>query len=356
MKCQYCGCDIPDGSAYCNYCGSKIEDQKIYCRECGSPLTKESEVCGQCGATVKPETSELSTQKTANSDTSGVQNEQKIAAEKEHKKGKNVSKASSGKKTKTIFYAEKKKGIKIKRIFRGVLISIFTLFSLILISNLVSEFFPEIKSEIERGYHSLLNAGKENASRNSEIETDEKEEKNGFDLSKNKQVSVGNYKFSVPKYLKAAEKETDLYKAYAEKSGKYAWLQIVSKYEEQDSVSFKRLQRETWLGIRPLSYKLWFTSTGRVKFKAFDNGSIKGYIYTCSFTHDFDGTEYQGNAKCFVFPSEENNSWVFVSFMETDNTEYSYFGDFEQILNSIIVKGSFNEHKPFSTETSTVKK
>lgn len=158
-------------------------------------------------------------------------------------------------------------------------------------------------------------------------------EKDGFDEKSNSLVTVGQFCFSIPNYWNADIEEDDMYRAYAENSGKVSVLQIISSYDSDDKVTYDILKQDTENGAMADAYKTWFEQCGDIQVVSFDNGDIKGFIFSTDFTKD----GLDGKGQCLVFPSENNNSWVFVALMETNNTQYTYFRDFSKILESISV-------------------
>lgn len=108
-------------------------------------------------------------------------------------------------------------------------------------------------------------------------------------------------------------------------------LRIISIFDNEDAATFDLLKQETEDGLMAKSIASWFDECGEVQSTLFDNGNIKGFIYSTDFTTD----GHDGKAKVLVFPSEADNSWLFVSLSETNDTEYTYFDDFSKILESI---------------------
>ncbi len=111
-------------------------------------------------------------------------------------------------------------------------------------------------------------------------------------------------------------------------------LQIMLNHDDSDPVTYDILREETENGKMAKSFDSWFTSHGDVSFKPFDNGSIKGFVYQSDVVIT---AGYDGKFECLVFPSEDDNSWIFVALVETNNTEFIYFSDFEKILDAITV-------------------
>lgn len=162
--------------------------------------------------------------------------------------------------------------------------------------------------------------------------TNNKKQKNEFHESKNVKETVGSYVFSIPKYWNADITEADHYRAYAETSEKVAMLQITSHYDEDDPVTFEELEQENDSGAVAGDIETWFDSCEVIQSELYDNGVVKGYIYTCDFVQN----GYSGKAETFTFPSTSDSCWIYVTLVETDNTKYSYFDDFSKIIESIL--------------------
>ena len=54
MRCQHCGHEVPEGSAFCNHCGYRISDTKTYqiCSYCHQQMPATSVFCPHCGKAV----------------------------------------------------------------------------------------------------------------------------------------------------------------------------------------------------------------------------------------------------------------------------------------------------------------
>ena len=51
MRCQHCGHEVPEGSAFCNRCGYKMS-QQVTCSYCHEPMPSTSVFCPHCGKAV----------------------------------------------------------------------------------------------------------------------------------------------------------------------------------------------------------------------------------------------------------------------------------------------------------------
>ena len=157
----------------------------------------------------------------------------------------------------------------------------------------------------------------------------EKPQKDGFAQSST--VMVGDFSFSIPSYWRVRITEKDHYRAYAETSGKVAMLDIRSSYDENDPVTYNILVDETENGLMSNAFKSWYESCGDITIEKFNNGAVKGFIYSTYFIFQ----KLQGYSRTLCFPNIKNNNWFYFSLFESNNTKYSYTDDFAKILNSI---------------------
>lgn len=174
-------------------------------------------------------------------------------------------------------------------------------------------------------------------------------QKNGFSPTGNIRVIVGNYVFDVPSYWKSDIHENDLYRAYAETSGKVAMLEISANYDEEDPVTYDILKKETDEGLMAIAIESMFDECHLKITKLFDNGKITGFVYYFDFTHE----GLSGTGSVLYYPSESDNKWMSVCFTQTDNTEYSYDNDVEKIMKSITPKATYSENISVPTTQSS---
>lgn len=174
-------------------------------------------------------------------------------------------------------------------------------------------------------------------------------QKNGFSPTGNIRVIVGNYVFDVPSYWKSDIHENDLYRAYAETSGKVAMLEISANYDEEDPVTYDILKKETDEGLMAAAVESRFGECHVKKTDIFDNGRIKGFVYHI----DFVLNRLSGTGSVLYYPSESDNKWMSVYFTQTYNTEYSYDNDVEKIIKSITPKASYSENISVPTTHSS---
>lgn len=171
--------------------------------------------------------------------------------------------------------------------------------------------------------------------------------KSEFNETTNYEYSTAGYVFSIPNYFQVTISETDTYRGYAEavEGQRIAVLQIVS-FQDTDEVSFSALDKEEKNGSMKASMTSIFNSGDAIKSDFYENSTIKGYLYSGTFLN----SGLKGEGKCLMFPAEKTNSWIMISILETEDTEYTYMRDFEKILGSISVS---QEITPMPTPTPT---
>ena len=158
-----------------------------------------------------------------------------------------------------------------------------------------------------------------------------KPEKNGFADGKNNLVHIGAFTFEIPDYWDAVENDGNEYLAYAETGGRVAMLHIYARYDSDDPVTFDILQRETDNGKMATFVSNNVDETGPVTDKLIEVAGIKGYIYNTTFVQ----SGAPGKMTLVCLPSVSDNKWIYMTLMETDNTEYSYSEDFQEIIYSL---------------------
>ena len=83
MRCQHCGHEVPEGSAFCNHCGYRMS-QQVTCSYCHEPMPSTSVFCPHCGKAVDNAMSIASKEPTAvRQPQQPTYNEQRRAAERQ---------------------------------------------------------------------------------------------------------------------------------------------------------------------------------------------------------------------------------------------------------------------------------
>ena len=159
----------------------------------------------------------------------------------------------------------------------------------------------------------------------------DKPEKNGFADGKNNLVHIGAFTIEIPDYWDAAQNDGTEYLAYAETGGRVAMLHIEAWYDPDDPVTFDILKRETDNGKMATFVSSGVDETGPVSDKLIEISGIRGYIYNTTFVQ----SGVSGEMTMVCLPSVSDNKWIYITLMESDNTEYTYSEDFREIIHSL---------------------
>lgn len=250
--------------------------------------------------------------------------------------------------------------------YMGILLSLLLVF--LIIQNGVGMFTMNLG--LNKEYHRETDTGelseKEEVKKETKeqeksvIQTDNKEkdikqapkeriEKNGYNQATNKDITVGDYKFSVPSYWIEKEQEDNIYTAFAEEKDKVAMFQIqvtegsfgYSSLEDTEKARkelFERMMKEMGL---PFS---------NVTSEFIEQSNNRGYL----FSSDTTIKNYDSKLKMLFVNTSQSNTWALVMLVQTNNTDYSYISDYEKIIASIVFTGEQNVKKYpvyFSTNT-----
>lgn len=181
----------------------------------------------------------------------------------------------------------------------------------------------------------------EEISESEAVSAKERPQKNGFDEKTSSEVQLGNVIFSVPSYFEADITEDNHYRAYAEKGGDTAYIEIFASVDEEDPtpVSYEAFVENIESGKTKKDFEAWFDSCDGVTTIPFETESIKGFVLSTDYTKD----NYTGYCQCLSFPSVDNNAWFYVILNQTDGTDYSYTDDFRKMLHSIKMDKDYQE-------------
>ena len=181
-----------------------------------------------------------------------------------------------------------------------------------------------------------------------------KPEKNGFADGQNYLVHIGAFTIEIPNYWAASKNDGSKYTAYAAEIGKnVAVLNMWASYDDDDSVTFEILKRDTVNGNMAAIISNGFDETGPVTYEPIEITGIKGYIYNTTFVR----SGLSGKLTMVCLPSVSDNQWIYISLSETDMAEYSYTKDFQKIIHSIeeTAKAQAEFIKTLSFDPSTLK-
>lgn len=146
-------------------------------------------------------------------------------------------------------------------------------------------------------------------------------------------VVIDRCKISVPDYWKTKVSTSAKYVAYAETGEKMATLHIHTYIDTEDPVTFEVLKRDTDNGAMSEYFAKNFASCGEVSYEEYENGEVKGYIY--SGVGKNQGSDLDFFAQLLCFPSEKSGTWIYVFVESSNNCEYQYSEDFRNIIDSI---------------------
>ncbi|MCQ2483419.1 MAG: hypothetical protein MJ153_08045 [Clostridia bacterium] len=158
-------------------------------------------------------------------------------------------------------------------------------------------------------------------------------QRDGYDESTNNEYTIGTITFSVPSYWEERESDVFQYLSYSETGDSVACIEIMYLYDDEDPVTFDILKDETEKGLMSMAIKFEFNDCGDINYEEYDNGSVKGYIY--ELTKFKINDSINGNGLACVIPSPEDNSWIYIYLLQSENTEFRYENDFIKILDSI---------------------
>lgn len=154
-------------------------------------------------------------------------------------------------------------------------------------------------------------------------------EKYGFDEATNNIHKEAVYQFSIPDYWVQSD-ETDYYQAYAETSGKVAMLQIIHEIDT-DPVGFYWFEDEAERAAAINNLLMPLNNAEVISEEVYETEYLKGMLW--KYTGEMEDLTFGGQV--LMFPCEEDNSWIMVNMIVTDNCDYSYDADFEKILANI---------------------
>lgn len=166
----------------------------------------------------------------------------------------------------------------------------------------------------------------------SEVDKDSREEKNDFDANTNTTSTFFGYDVSFPASWTAGTNTLDTECYYAESGDAVAMFQIQcisSPFDNFDELSSDKDSLGKSYGGAFDSFEV----SGTTEYSISDT---KGIMY--DYTGSTSGLDVQG--KMLVFVSENAKNLISFQMVQSDNTKYSYFNDFEKILDSVTLSQS----------------
>lgn len=177
----------------------------------------------------------------------------------------------------------------------------------------------------------------------SEAVEDSREEKNDFNVDTNTTSTFFGYEISFPSSWTVGTNTLDTETYYAESGDAVAMFQmqcVSSPFKSFDELNADKDSLGESYGDSFDSFNV-SSSTER------SISGTKGLLY--DYTGATSGLDVHG--KMLVFVSETGGNLISFQMIQSDNTEYSYFDDFEKILNSVSLSRS-DESNSSSAGTS----
>ena len=176
-------------------------------------------------------------------------------------------------------------------------------------------------------------------------------EKNGFDSASNEVYELAGYIVEIPTYWQSENLIDGGILRYSETDGKVAMLQVTASEESDNDypVTFDALMDDNENMIEAIESTAFSEVTS---YEVVDTGVIKGILYKGTIEDQSSGLA--GYGEWFTFPSEIDRNWCTLVLCQTENTEYSYIGDFMKIIQSIKpieeTSGAAEDHPETPTE------
>lgn len=154
-------------------------------------------------------------------------------------------------------------------------------------------------------------------------------EKNNFDPSTNNNVVFRGFVFSVPSYWSEGDSDLSSKTFYAEKGNGTVMLQFNSESSPVDSYDELYSQKDDFSD----SYGESFDSFEHEDFSQINVSDTYGLTY--NFDASVSNINCQG--RLVIFLDEIHNNIILITMMQSEFSQYSYFEDFDKIVNSMVV-------------------
>lgn len=154
-------------------------------------------------------------------------------------------------------------------------------------------------------------------------------------------LTIQNFTFELPIYLNEEGSEKNLKKYYAlndEEENRMVTLTISFPEEttKDYDVSYEWLEQANEFMIMNLEKS--YDDCGVYNNETYENkNGVKGILYSFNYVQIIDWfTKEDATGYCFVFPSEDDRRWFYVTFLCTNNVDDStYKDDFMDMLATI---------------------
>lgn len=176
------------------------------------------------------------------------------------------------------------------------------------------------------------NASDSAGSESSAVDADAREEKNDFNTATNTTEVFRGYNISFPSSWTEGNNTLDMETYYAESGEAVAMFQMQCISSPFDSFDELNADKDS-LGE---SYGDAFDSFDVSDASEYPISGTKGILY--DYTGSTSGLDVHG--KMLVYVSEIGGNLISLQMVQSNNTEYSYFNDFEKILDSVTLSQS----------------
>ena len=164
-----------------------------------------------------------------------------------------------------------------------------------------------------------------------------REMKHGFDLDKNKELTFGGITVSFPDYWIQYNDSSDNPFYCAETGDKIA--ELLFKYDKSDMTEDDFASKISEIIADYLEDKTSELSDVTIGVTS-ESEDIPAY--TIGYNGKMDDNEMTGRC-CFVYDPIDGGTLI-LDLRQTDNTEYMYFDDFNEMVSNIIVEGSIKQN------------
>ena len=173
----------------------------------------------------------------------------------------------------------------------------------------------------------------------SDIETSSRQQRNGFESSTNVELKLANYVCEIPSYWYDIESQgTDNQnKTYVVPNE--ADNSVVSLFyfvnDDPNNNDIKELLKNQEVYAKSLAEGLGASNYTLIKQEIARLGDVNGLLTVMDATFVVDGVDLEARLYTFMFASTEQQKYIVIGLIESDNANYEYAADLEKTLNSI---------------------
>lgn len=170
-------------------------------------------------------------------------------------------------------------------------------------------------------------------------------------------LAIQNFTFDLPDYWDEEGSDKDIKQYYAKNEDSEMVMLSIAYPKETDKkydVSYEGLEKDNSNMIK--SFEKTYKDCGVYNTETYENkNGVKGILYSFNYVQKIDWfTKEDATGYCFVFPSEDDRRWFYVTFLYTNNVDDStYKDDFMNMLATITEKGVKEDETTTTTITTT---